>query len=99
MKSHRATKEEQAWMDAIVEHGCIVCKIEWGIHTPPEIHHIDGKTKANSHLLTIPLCFNHHREGSDCSQYTSRHPHKSRFEERYGTELQLHGVVYEAIIG
>jgi hypothetical protein len=50
-------------------------------------------------LLTIPLCFNHHREGSDCSQYTSRHPHKSRFEERYGTELQLHGVVYEAIIG
>ena len=99
MKSHKPTKEEQAWMDAIVEYGCIICKQEWGIFTPPEVHHLEGKPKAKSHFVTIPLCYRHHREGSDNSQYTSRHPNKARFEARYGSEYALHSVIHEEIAG
>ena len=89
MKSKTATKAERLWMDAIVEHGCVVCKREYGVFTETEIHHIDGKTKPGCHLKTIPLCYRHHREGLDNDVYTSRHPFKKRFEERYGTEDEL----------
>ena len=60
-----------------------------------EIHHIDGKTKKASedypgcHMLTIPLCYEHHREGANNDLYVSRHPFKAEFEKRYGTEMEL----------
>lgn len=89
MQSHRASKEEREWMDRIAEMGCVVCLKFLGLTTPPEIHHIAGKVKEGSHLLTIPLCHLHHRSGQDTAAFTSRHPFKSRFEERYGTEQEL----------
>ena len=89
MKSHAATKEEREWMNAIRELGCIVCLLEWDMTTPPEIHHIAGKTKPGTHMLTIPLCKEHHRGQRDDQICTSRHPWKQRFEERYGSELEL----------
>ena len=75
-------------MAAIADLGCIVC-LEEGKYTPTAIHHIDGKTKPDAHLKTIPLCYYHHQGGEDCSAYTSRHPYKARFEARYGTEAEL----------
>ena len=89
MKSRNPTRAEREWMDAIVTHGCVVCRKEFGIFTETEIHHLDGKTKPGAHLKAIPLCYRHHRDGEDCSVYTSRHPFKKRFEERYGTEQEL----------
>ena len=88
MKSRNPTRAEREWMDAIVQHGCVVCKKQYGVFTEPEVHHIDGKTKTGAHLKTIPLCYRHHREGVDTDVYTSRHPYKKRFEERYGTEQE-----------
>ena len=89
MKSRTPTRAERYWMDAIVTHGCCVCRNQYSVFTETEIHHIDGKTKAGAHLNTIPLCYRHHREGSDNDVYTSRHPYKKRFEERYGSENEL----------
>ena len=89
MKSHKATKDEQKWMDRITELGCCICLREFRVHTPPEIHHISGKTRVGSHFHTIPLCYRHHRGGGDNDHYTSRHPHKFQFEKRYGTEQKL----------
>ena len=89
MKSRNPTRAERDWMDAITNHGCVVCQREFGIFTDAEIHHIDGKTKPGAHLKTIPLCYRHHREGEDCNGYTSRHPYKKRFEGRYGREEEL----------
>jgi hypothetical protein len=89
LKSKTATAEEKRWMDAITEMGCIICKRELGVVSPPEIHHLNGKVKKGCHLQSIPLCYRHHREGSDNALYTSRHPSKKRFEERYGTEESL----------
>ena len=99
MKSHSPTKEERDWMDAIRQMGCIVCLQEWDVITPAEIHHIAGKTKKYSHLLTIPLCYHHHRSGEDNERFTSRHPFKRRFEERYGYENHLYHDVYQKVFG
>ena len=90
MKSHWATKEEQEWMDAIVQLGCIVCRLYMGVKSPAEVHHINGKTKVGGHLETIPLCPAHHRLGHSNDRYVSRHPYKAQFIERYGTEEFLH---------
>ncbi len=78
------TREEQRWMDDVTRYvGCIVCQLDLWTFTPCEIHHIDGKTNPGAHLLTIGLCYRHHRGGEDNDEYTSRDPHKTRFEERY----------------
>ena len=95
MKGRQPNKQEKLWMDSISQVGCIVCKLLYDAYTPAEIHHIDGKTKKASedypgcHMLTIPLCYEHHREGSNNEMYVSRHPFKAEFVKRYGTEMYL----------
>ena len=81
-------KEDKKRYDQLSQLGCIVCLLEKGVNSPPEIHHPYGRT-GNGNQETIGLCYYHHREGSDCTAYTSRHPFKSRFEARYGTEAYL----------
>ena len=81
-------KEVRERYEKIAELGCIVCYLEKGIFTPTEIHHPVGRTKGGD-MKTYGLCFWHHREGSDCEEYTSRHPYKFAFEDRYGTEEWL----------
>jgi len=76
-------------MNAIVEHGCIVCRAFMDTYTPAEIHHISGKTKPGAHLNTLPLCYWHHRSGADNHTVTSRHPFKTEFVRRYGSESDL----------
>ena len=81
-------KADKARYDAISQLGCICCLREKGIYSSPEIHHINGRT-GNGNQETIGLCYYHHRAGNDCEAYTSRHPYKTRFEARYGTEAEL----------
>ncbi len=75
--------------ELIIEAGCIACINEQLGISPPEIHHLVEGRKRLGHKFTIGLCFLHHREGSDCDQYVSRHPHKAAFEARYGSEYDL----------
>lgn len=97
MKGRNPNKQEKLWMSSIVQLGCIVCRVHYDCDSPAEIHHIDGKTKPDAHLKTIPLCFRHHREGVNSELYVSRHPFKHEFEERYGTEESLLQKVKELI--
>ena len=76
MKGRSPNAEERKWMDAIAEFGCVVCHRTMEVASPPEIHHIHGKTEKDCHLNTIPLCYYHHRAGTDDLVATSRHPHK-----------------------
>ena len=85
MNGRTPTKAEKDWLEQIVQIGCIVCRTN-GKHTPPQVHHIEGSRKEGAHFLTIPLCYYHHQEGSDCEAYTSFHPYRARFKKRYGTE-------------
>lgn len=89
LKGRAPTTAEKQYMDAVTLNGCIVCRLYLGVFTPCEIHHIEGKTAVGAHFKILGLCYLHHRGGMDCVDYTSRHPYKSRFEERYGTEYEL----------
>ena len=89
IKGRKPTKKEAEHMDKVSQLGCIVCRNTNGFITPAEIHHIEGKTKADSHFKVLPLCFGHHREGGRFRPFISRHPYKKRFEEAYGTEEEL----------
>ena len=87
LKGRQPNMAEASHMADVVDLGCIVCRNK-GFNSPAEIHHTQGKTKPNAHFLVLPLCFEHHRMGSD-KEPISRHPYKKRFEEAYGTEEEL----------
>lgn len=98
MKGRTPSAKEVRWMRAIRPIGCIVC-IRLGrvrqYDTPEEytaVHHIVGKTKKDAHLLTIPLCPNHHQNGED-----ARHRNKSLFVAKFGTELEMHSEVVRIV--
>jgi len=96
LNGKKPTKAETKWIESIVEYGCVVCRNE-GKHTPPQVHHINGSKKEGCHFDTIPLCYYHHQGHNDDSAYTSRHPFKARFEERYGTDLELLAQIREEL--
>lgn len=41
------------------------------------------------HLFTLPLCQAHHRGHRNDDVCVSRHPYRTAFERRYGTEAAL----------
>lgn len=86
MNGRKPNKAEQHWLDFITDYGCVVCANELLGDSPAEVHHFNG---GSNHLDTIPLCYLHHREGSNNDQYTSLHPHKAAFSLRYGTANAL----------
>ena len=88
MKGRNPNSKEKKHMDRVSQLGCIVCYLQGFYGVPAEIHHIEGKTKPDTHLKVLPLCFEHHRMGSDMEPI-SRHPYKARFEKAYGTENEL----------
>ena len=66
-----------------------MCRLKWGVHTVPEIHHIRagaGAGRKNSDDLTIPLCPEHHRLGGYGVAY---HGGRHAFEAAFETELEL----------
>lgn len=81
-------KADKARYEKLSEIGCIICKEFEDTYSPPEIHHINGRTK-NGNQETIGLCYYHHREGSNCDKYVSRHPWLTEFEGRYKPEAEL----------
>ena len=88
LKGRGANAKDKKHMASVVDIGCIVC-LNLGLGCRPcEIHHVYGKTIEDAHLKVLPLCFEHHRMGSD-KEPISRHPYKKRFIDAYGTEESL----------
>lgn len=79
-------------LDRLAELGCIVCRRQWGIYTPAEIHHLKGHRwsgmgKRASDEHAIPLCPIHHRHGGGGE--VGYHQSPKDFTERYGTQEEL----------
>lgn len=83
------TKEEAAWMSAIVDYGCIACDIDGHPGTPGAVHHILRGGVRMGHLYTICLCDPGHHQNGKAIGRISRHPWKASFEAQYGHELDL----------
>jgi hypothetical protein len=90
--------EERAWMDSIVAYGCIACRLDGLGFTPPAVHHILRGGQRIGHLFTLPLCDPGHHQGGQPRGMVSRHPWKTRFEERYGTEMELLAKLRTALV-
>jgi len=94
MTHHRMTlvlavnKKDRERYRRLSDLGCICCLKFESVWSPCEIHHINGRT-GNGNQETIGLCHFHHREGSNCDEYVSRHPWLTEFEARYGNEQDL----------
>jgi hypothetical protein len=83
------TKEERAWLDFIVEHGCVCCRIDGNGVRPAAVHHILRGSFRMGHLHSLPLCDPGHHQNGQQFGMVSRHPFKAQFEAKYGTEQQL----------
>lgn len=86
LKGRAPNGPEKAWMNAIVQVGCIVCRLYKNCETPAEVHHLCGKTEKGCHFKTIPLCVWHHRHPDNHKppRWLAYHGNKKSFIERYG---------------
>ena len=92
-------KEERAWMDAIVQLGCVICLREGQGPTPAEVHHMLSGGRRMGHMFTLPLCYQHHRSRRNDADVVSRDQNQRRFEARYGPEAELLAWVKDQIKG
>lgn len=85
------TKAEKAYHDRLCTLiGCIACRIDGVPNFWVSVHHIKGRTKPGCHKLVFPLCGGHHQDGTGNDKtLIAIHPHKRRFEERYGSQMEL----------
>ena len=77
--------------EALVALGCCVCRREFGVVTPPAIHHLRGHPwSGTGHKAderhTIGLCPPHHQTGGYGVAY---HDGAEEWERRYGTQAEL----------
>ncbi|MFU7349594.1 Ref family recombination enhancement nuclease [Pseudomonas paraeruginosa] len=90
MKVRTPTRYEKRIHDRMAsEIGCIACRKDGIRNMHVSIHHIDGRTKPGAHLRVLPLCSGHHQDGTGAPGLIAVHPWKRRFEEKYGTQLEL----------
>lgn len=90
MSRKPATKDEKRYMRKVAELGCLVCLNNGYPDTPATIHHIRtgyGVGQRAPHNEILPLCPTHHQFGGYGE--VGYHQAPGRFEERYGTELEL----------
>ncbi|MCR4299886.1 MAG: Ref family protein [Gallionella sp.] len=91
------TKAEHDLQSAMRELGCIVCRLDLGLHSPASIHHILRGGRKIGEYDVLPLCRLHHQGGCNGHRYTSRHPWRKVFILRYGTEEYLLGETLKLI--
>lgn len=83
------TKAERVHLQQVAELGCIVCRRQFEVFSPAEVHHLragSGAGQRASHFRTIPLCHPHHRTGG---YGVAIHAGQKMWEEIYGTEEGL----------
>jgi hypothetical protein len=90
MKGRPPTAEEARFMDRMGTLPCICCLKDGWENREISLHHIDGRTMEGVHFRVLPLCAGHHQDGTGPNPtLVAVHPHKARFEERYGKQMDL----------
>jgi hypothetical protein len=90
MKGRAPNKAEKEFHHALAGLGCIACLKDGRVNLWVSIHHIDGRTKPEAHWKVLPLCAEHHQQDdTDLLKRVAVHPYKARFEQQYGSQLEL----------
>lgn len=48
-------------MGIVASLGCVICRRDLGVRTPPEVHHVAEGSGVRSDFMTAGLCTEHHR--------------------------------------
>jgi len=97
-KQRAVTATEKEYWSRLASLGCCACLKEGVFEPDVSIHHIDGRTKPECHQLVLPLCASHHQDGTGKNpHYLAVHPWKTRFEARFGTQLDLMSYCFELL--
>lgn len=90
--------EKAYWSRLASEVGCIACLLDGNLNPHVSIHHIDGRAKPGCHMRVLPLCAGHHQDGTgEDKTMVAVHPYKSRFEVRYGAQMDLLDYINSAL--
>jgi|TARA_R100000278_G_scaffold123276_1_gene112614 hypothetical protein len=90
MKPNKKTRE---YYQRLVSLGCIVCRLQYGVHSDPCIHHVrtKGLGMGQKSKDALPLCWEHH-QGRD-----GVHTNTKKWEEKYGTQEELLEIVNDLL--
>ena len=89
----RPNKKRKKEYEVAVEHGCILCKILYGVKTECEIHHLTGAGLAlRNEEKFIPLCVHHHRGPQGIHHLGNR-----IWEEKYGNQQEMLDMYLEEV--
>lgn len=82
------TKAEQAHVSDVVELGCLVCRLHFGLESPAEVAHLNGvgASRKSSWFEVYPLCPRHHRL---VGVWVAYHNSPELFVECFGREAEL----------
>ena len=94
MNKKPATTKERLHMARVRDLGCIVCRNEGYGYSPTSIHHIRPYGSKTDHYKVIGLCPTHHQHGG---LGVALHAGQKRWEEKFGTELELLAQVMELL--
>lgn len=98
MKGKSPTKSEREFHDQLASLGCIACFLDGRYTEEVSIHHIEGRTRPGAHMKVLPLCANHHQEGTgNIPGLIAVHPWKARFEMQYGKQEELLKLCHELL--
>lgn len=91
MKGKSPNAAQKRFHDLLATHiGCPACFKDTGMrNTHVSIHHLDGRTKTYAHWYVLPLCAGHHQDGYGEPGMIAVHPFKTRFEQRYGKQIDI----------
>jgi len=89
MKGSSVSMSAKRFHAQIASIGCIACRKDGRFNPLVSIHHIDGRTKPGAHMKVLALCAGHHQDGTGATGLIAVHPWKRRFEDMYGSQMQL----------
>lgn len=90
MKGRAVTAEQKRFHDMLcTKIGCIASHKDGFFDPICSIHHIDGRTKPWAHWLVLPLSAGNHQDGTGAPGRIAVHPWKTRFQNRYGNQMDL----------
>ena len=88
MNIKNTKKYRSEYLSKLADLGCIICKKMGFPNSPAEIHHIRykdlGMSRRSKARECIPLCPNHHRNGSESYHYSPK-----KFNAKWGSQKEL----------
>lgn len=77
-------KETKKLYEKAIKHGCVVCKMQYGVYTEPCIHHLTGAGMGKKSDKFIPLCHYHHQGNEGI-----HHIGTKTWENKFGSQEEL----------